>query len=80
LKEITGIVGNKITMILTISGIMLMFFGLTVSIVFWIPSIFDRTKIKEVMGKRYPLVYVVYVANGPMLIFFGLLLAMWPKV
>ena len=67
-------------MILTISGIMLMFFGLVVSIVFWIPGIFDRTKIKEVMGKRYLLVYVVYVANGPMLLLFGLLLVMWPKV
>ena len=67
-------------MILTISGIMLMFFGLVVSIVFWVPAIFDRTKVKEVMGKRYPLVYVVYVANGPMLILFGLLLVIWPKV
>ena len=79
MKEITGIVGNKITMILTISGIMLMFFGLTVSIVFWIPSIFDRTKVKDVMGKHYPLVYVVYIANGPMLVFFGLLLVIWPR-
>ena len=67
-------------MILTISDIMLMFFGLAVSIVFWIPNIFDKTKVKEVMGKRYPLVYVVYVANGPMLLLFGLLLVMWPKV
>jgi hypothetical protein len=66
-------------MILTISGIMLMFLGLAVSIVFWIPNIFDRTKVKEVMGTRYPLVYVVYVANGPMLLLFGLLLVMWPR-
>ena len=66
-------------MILTISGIMLMFFGLAVSIVFWIPNIFDRTKVKEVMGTRYPLIYVVYVANGPMLLLFGLLLVMWPR-
>ena len=66
-------------MIITISGIMLMFFGLVVSIVFWIPGIFDRNKIKEVMGKRYSLVYVVYVANGPLLMLFGLLLIIWPK-
>jgi len=66
-------------MILSISGIMLMFFGLVVSIVFWIPSIFNREKIRDVMGKKYPLVYVVYVANGPMLILFGLLLIIWPK-
>jgi hypothetical protein len=66
-------------MILSVLGIMLMLFGLVVSIVFWIPGIFDRTKVKDVMGKRYPLVYVVYVANGPMLVLFGLLLAMWPQ-
>ena len=66
-------------MILTISGIMLMFLGLVVSIIFWIPGIFDRTKVKEVMGKRYPLVYVVYIANGPMLALFGFLLVIWPR-
>lgn len=66
-------------MILTISGIMLMFFGLVVSIVFWVPGIFDRDKIRAVMGKRYPLVYVAYIANGPMLVLFGLLLTLWPK-
>jgi hypothetical protein len=67
-------------MILVISGIMLMSFGLMVSIVFWVPGIFNRNKIRTVMGKRYPLVYVVYIANGPMLVLFGLLLVIWPKV
>jgi hypothetical protein len=67
-------------MILAISGIMLMFFGLVVSIVFWVPGIFDRNRIKEVMGKRYPLVYIVYIANGPLLVLFGFLLIIWPKV
>ena len=67
-------------MTLVISGIMLMFFGLVVSIVFWIPGIFDRRKIKDVMGSRYPLVYLVYIANGPMLMLFGFLLIIWPKV
>ena len=67
-------------MILTISGIMLMLFGMAVSIVFWIPGIINRGKIKAIMGSRYPLVYVVYVANGPMLALFGLLLLLWPKV
>jgi len=66
-------------MILTISGIMLMFFGLAVSIAFWIPSLFDRKKVREVMGKKYPLVYVVYIANGPILMLFGYLLVIWPK-
>ena len=67
-------------MILVISGIMLMLFGLVVSIVFWIPGIFNRDKARIVMGKRYPLVYVVYIANGPMLILFGFLLLLWSKV
>jgi hypothetical protein len=66
-------------MILSISGIMLMLFGLTVSVIFWIPSFFDRSKIREVMGNRYPLVYIVYIANGPMLIVFGFLLFIWPQ-
>ena len=67
-------------MILTISGVILMFWGLVVSIVFWIPGIINKEKIKNVMGARYPLVYVVYIANGPLLMLFGLLLIVWPKV
>ena len=67
-------------MVLTISGIMLMLFGGVVSIAFWIPSIFNREKIKGVLGTRYFLVYVVYIANGPLLVLFGLLLVLWPRV
>jgi len=67
-------------MILTISGMMLMFFGLVVSILFWVPAIFNRTRVREIMGQRYPLVYLVYIANGPMLFLFGLLLILWQKV
>jgi hypothetical protein len=66
-------------MILIISGIMLMLFGLAVSIAFWMPNLIDRRKIKETMGKRYPLVYVVYIANGPLLLLFGFLLVIWPR-
>ena len=67
-------------MILTISGIMLMFIGLVVSIVFWMPGILNKEKMKNIMGDRYALVYVIYIANGPLLILFGLLLIVWPKV
>ncbi len=67
-------------MIFAVAGIMLIVLGVVVSILFWVPSIFDRSRIRAVMGKRYPLVYVVYIANGPMLILFGLLLFIWPKV
>lgn len=67
-------------MSLAIPGIMLIFLGSVISIVFWIPGICNRDKIKSVLGKRYPLVYVVYVANGPMLIVTGLMLIIWPKI
>jgi uncharacterized membrane protein len=67
-------------MILTISGIMLIFLGLVISIVFWIPSICNRDKIKAALGKRYPLVYVVYIANGPILRLLGLMLIIWPRI
>jgi len=66
-------------MILTISGSILILLGFVISIVFWIPGIFKRDNIKEIMGKRYPLVYVIYIANGPMLILFGFLLLLWAK-
>jgi hypothetical protein len=67
-------------MIYTIFGIMLMLFGLAVSIIFWLPGIIDRNRLKAVMGKRYPLVYVIYIANGPLLVLFGLLLVIWPRI
>ena len=67
-------------MILLILGTMLMLMGLVVSIVFWIPGIFDRNRIKNLMGKRYPLIYVVYIANGPLLMFFGFLLILWQRI
>ncbi|MGW8287290.1 MAG: hypothetical protein ACWGOD_03540 [Desulfobulbales bacterium] len=67
-------------MLFSIFGIILMLLGLVVSIVFWLPPIFDRNRVKEVMGNRYPLVYIIYVANGPLLIVFGLLLIIWPKI
>ena len=57
-----------------------MLLGLAVSIVFWIPGIFNRAKIKEIMGKRYPLIYVIYIANGPLLMLFGFLLLLWAKI
>ena len=66
-------------MILTITGAILIIFGSLVSIAFWIPRIFDRTRMKEVMGRRYPLVYVVYAANGPILVLFGILMLIWTR-
>lgn len=57
-----------------------MLFGLAVSIMFWLPGIIDRNRLKAVMGKRYQLVYVIYIANGPLLVLFGLLLIIWPRI
>ena len=59
---------------------MLMLFGLAVCIIFWLPGVIDRNRLKAVMGKRYPLVYVIYIANGPLLVLFGLLLVIWPRI
>ena len=61
-------------MVFTVSGIALIILGLGVSILFWLPAIIDRNRLKTVLGKRYPLVYVVYIANGPLLVLLGLLL------
>lgn len=61
------------TMFATI-GLVLAIVGLAVSVAFWIPGLCNRTRLKEILGSRYPLVYVVYVANGPMLLLLGVIL------
>jgi len=66
--------------ILPILGLILMLFGLVVSVIFWIPAIFDRNRVKMIMGRRYPLVYLIYIANGPLLVLFGFLLFIWPRM
>jgi len=55
-------------------GLVLAIFGLAVSVAFWIPKLCNRTRLKEMLGSRYPVVYVVYVANGPMLLLLGAIL------
>jgi hypothetical protein len=67
-------------MIFTIMGILLMLVGVAISICFWLPGLVNRNTIKAAMGKRYPLVYVIYIANGPMLFLFGLLLIIWGRM
>ena len=61
-------------MFLLVCGIMLIITGGAVSIAFWIPGLINRAKIKEFLGDRYWLVYVVYSANGPVLLMAGVLL------
>lgn len=67
-------------MVFSVLGTVLIAVGLVVSIVFWIDSVFDRARIKELTGNRYPLVYFIYIANGPLLIVFGLLLIVWSRL
>lgn len=56
------------------AGIVLIFTGGLVSVVFWIPGLINRQKLREILGPRYPLVYLVYSANGPVLLLAGVVL------
>ena len=55
-------------------GLVLAIVGLAVSVAFWIPRLCNRTRLREMLGSRYPVVYVVYIANGPMLLLLGAIL------
>jgi hypothetical protein len=55
-------------------GIVLVIVGSGISILFWVPQIVNRPKLKEILGRRYPMLFFVYVANGPLLLFVGLFL------
>ncbi|MBU2538010.1 MAG: hypothetical protein KKH22_06200 [Proteobacteria bacterium] len=61
--------------ILATTGLVLSIVGLLISVAFWIPRLCDRTRLREILGSRYPVVYVVYIANGPLLLILGLILA-----
>jgi len=52
----------------------LMLLGLFVTVGFWVPRFCNRTRLKDLLGSRYPMVYLVYVANGPMLLLLGVFL------
>jgi hypothetical protein len=61
-------------MIFLVSGLFLLALGGLVSILFWVPGLVDRRKLRELLGPRYPMVYLVYSANGPLLVLAGLIL------
>lgn len=48
--------------------------GSLISVLFWVPRVFNRQRMRELLGRRYPLLYFVYVANGPLLVLLGLFL------
>jgi len=55
-------------------GLVLAIVGLAISMAFWIPRLCNRARLKEMLGSRYPVVYVVYIANGPLLLLLGAIL------
>ena len=55
-------------------GLVLAIVGLAISVAFWIPRLCNRTRLREMLGSRYPVVYVVYIANGPLLLLLGVIL------
>jgi hypothetical protein len=61
-------------MIFLVSGLFLLVLGGLVSVFFWVPGLVDRRKLRELLGSRYPLVYLVYSANGPVLVLAGAIL------
>ncbi len=63
-------------MLFLVTGIILILTGGLVSVLFWVPSLVNRQKLKELLGSRYPLVYLVYSANGPVLFLAGIMLVM----
>ena len=61
-------------MLFLVAGMALILTGGLVSVLFWVPGLIDRQKLQEMLGSRYPLVYLVYSANGPVLLVAGILL------
>ena len=60
--------------IFSLLAIALMLFGGVITVLFWVPGIINRPRLREMLGQRYPLIFIVYVANGPLLVFLGLFL------
>lgn len=56
------------------AGLLLLAVGAVVSVLFWLPGLVDRARLRELLGRRYPLVYLVYTANGPLLVVAGIVL------
>ena len=60
--------------LLSVLSIVLVIVGSGITVLFWVPKVVNRQKLKEVLGSRYPMIFFVYVANGPLLLFLGLFL------
>jgi hypothetical protein len=60
--------------ILSLLAIVLIIVGGGITVLFWIPRIINRARLREMLGQRYPFIFIVYVANGPLLLILGLFL------
>jgi hypothetical protein len=60
--------------ILSRLAIALIIVGGEITVLFWIPGIINRAKLREILGQRYPLIFIIYAACGPFLLFLGLFL------
>ncbi len=60
------------SVIFFLTGLFLSFFGGAITIAFWIPRLVNKQRLKELLGPKYPLVNIIYIANGPLLLFLGL--------
>ena len=65
---------HSMSAIFFLAGLFLALCGAVVTTVFWVPRLFDKKKLREMLGPKYPLVFVIYIANGPLLLFLGLFL------
>lgn len=45
--------------------------GCFVTVLFWIPQVVNRKRLKEIAGRRYPMIYFFYITNGPFLMLMG---------
>ncbi len=61
-------------MALTFLALGLICFGGLVTILFWVPRVVNHSQLKEFLGQRFPLVYLLYFSNGPFLLLIGLYL------
>jgi len=60
--------------IISIFATGLLVFGSLVSVAFWIPKLINKKRLKEILGPKYSLVLLIYLANGPFLLILGGLL------
>jgi hypothetical protein len=63
----------------TLLALALVLSGGLVTILFWVPKVVNRPQLKELLGRRFALVYIFYFSNGPFLFAIGLYLLWYAK-